>query len=186
VWRPRSLGTVIAERRLRLVRRRRARIVTVRFGRPVRALRPRRGDPWWCPVEITGLSKRRLRAIAGEDSLQALVLALEFVTRTLPVEAERSGADLDWLGEREQLIFANTLSSGLGSNALQNCVEGLAAAVDALEERSAGRRRAAGPVVRQLKALIISGGYTSDPRRAGQPPNSPLQRTGARVPRPGR
>ena len=36
----------------------------------------------WCPVEITGLGPRSLRPIAGEDSLQSLVLALEFVTNT--------------------------------------------------------------------------------------------------------
>jgi len=187
VWRPRRLGTVIAERRLGFaVYRQPARVVTVRFGRPVRALRPERGDPWWCPVEVIGLGRRSLRPIAGEDSLQALVLALEFVTRTLPVEAERLGGQLEWLGERERLVFANTLSGGLASKALQNCVEGLASAVDALENRSAGRRRAASAVARQLRALIASGGYTSDLRRASQPSNSPLQRPGARNARPGR
>src|SRR5438876_10953289 len=110
MWRPRRLGKAVAERRMRLVRpRRRAAIVTVRFGRPLRAPRPERGDPWWCPVEIRGLGKRTFKAVAGEDSVQALVLALELVTRILPVEAERLKGHLTWLGEREQLICANTL-----------------------------------------------------------------------------
>src|SRR5881392_2597568 len=121
MWRPRRLGKAVAERRLRLVRpRRRAAIVTVRFGRPVRSPRPERGDPWWCPIQVAGLGKRQLRPIAGEDSLQALVLALEFVTHTLPMEAERAGGHLEWLGVRERLVFANTLSAGLASTALQN------------------------------------------------------------------
>lgn len=108
MWRPRRLGRVIAERKLRLVRPRRPHgVVIVRFGQPVRTPSPRPGDPWWCPVEITGLGKRSLRPIAGEDSLQALVLAFEFVTNILPVEAERAYGRLDWLGERERLVFAN-------------------------------------------------------------------------------
>src|SRR5947207_14298118 len=107
MWRPHRLGTVVAERRLRLVRpRRRSAIVTVRFGRPLRSPRPERGDPWWCPVEIEGLGKRRLNPIAGEDSLQELVLALDFVTHLLPFEAERAGDRLEWLGERGRLVFA--------------------------------------------------------------------------------
>ena len=103
MWRPSRLGSIIAERRLRLVRRRkRARTVRVRFGRPLRSPQAERKDPWWCPVEIAGLGRRRLRSIAGEDSLQALVLAFQFVTLTLPAEAERAGGRIEWLGEREK------------------------------------------------------------------------------------
>lgn len=174
MWRPRRLGRVIAERKLQLVRsRRRAGIISVRFGQPVRARRPRRGDPWWCPVEVTGLSKRSLRPIAGEDSLQALVLALEFVTNVLPVEAERAHGRIEWLGERERLVFANTLLVGLASKTSQNLVEGLASAV-AILENGAGRRAARGrQLARRLRALIESGGYTSDPRRLPPPTNKP-------------
>jgi hypothetical protein len=92
VWRPRKIGSVIAERRLKFAEPgKRGRTVSVRFGQPVRASRPGRGDPWWCPVGITGLGKRSLRPIAGEDSVQAIVLAFEFVTHVLPLEAERAG-----------------------------------------------------------------------------------------------
>jgi hypothetical protein len=188
MWRPRRLGRVIAARKLRLVRSRRpSGIVFVRFGQPVRARLPRRGDPWWCPVEITGLGKRSLRPIAGEDSLQALVLALEFVTKALPVEAERAHGHLDWLGERERLVFANTLMAGLASRAAQNLVEGLAAAVDFLENGAGGRWVNGKPLARRLRALIESGGHTSDPRKLPpRPSNKPLQRAGARVGRSGR
>ena len=157
VWRPRALGKVIAERRLRLERpRRRATVVRVRLGCPVRAPRPKRGDPWWCPIQISGLGKRRLEQVPGEDSLQALILALEFISRTLPAEAERVGAYLQWLGERENLVFANTFMSGMLERNLGNCIVGLA---------------------QRLRALIASGGHTGDPRRI-PPSNRPLERAG--------
>jgi hypothetical protein len=180
MWRPRKLGVVIAERRLQFARRRkRSRVVSVRFGQPVRSQRPQRGDPWWCPVEITGLGKWSVRPIAGEDSLQALVLALEFVTRVLPLEAERAGGHLEWLGERERLVFANTLSAGLSNAALQNLVEGLASAVDVLENGVGRRSATVKNLANNLRALILSGGYTSDPRRTPRPSNKALERSGS-------
>jgi hypothetical protein len=118
---------MIAERGLRLERpKRRAAVVRVRFGCPVRAPRPERGDPWWCPVQISGLGKRRLEKIPGEDSLQALVLALGFTTRLLPDEADRVGGHVQWLGERENLVFANTFRSRMLERNLENCITGLA------------------------------------------------------------
>lgn len=177
MWRPRALGSVIAERTLRLERPTgRPTVVRVKFGRPVRSPRPERGDPWWCPVEISGLGKRRHERIAGEDSLQALILALEFASRTLPVEAERAGgAHLQWLGERESLIFANTFTSGLLARGLENCITGLADAVGVLENGRTGG--AAKRLARRLRALIASGGHTADPRRV-PPSNKPLERAG--------
>jgi hypothetical protein len=182
VWRPRTLGKVIAERGLKLERpRRRATVVRVRFGCPVRAPRPERGDPWWCPVQISGLGKRRLEKVAGEDSLQALILALEFISRTLPAEADRVGAHLQWLGERENLVFANTFMSVMLERNLENCITGLADAVGLLENGEGGR--AAKPLARRLRALIASGGHTGDPRQIA-PSNRPLGRPGMNPPRP--
>jgi len=176
VWRPRRLGSIIAERRLKLVRRRKpARTVVVRFGRPVRSPRPERNDPWWCPVEITGLGKRTLKSIAGEDSLQTLVLAFQFVTLVLPAEAERAGGRIEWLDERESLVFANTLLLNMASEALENLVGGLAKAVGVLENRDTRHGAATRKVARQLRALIASGGYTSDHRRVPKPSNSALE-----------
>ena len=177
MWRPRALGTVIAERTLKLDRPgRRSRVVRVKFGRPVRAPRPERGDPWWCPVQIAGLGKRQMEKVAGEDSLQALTLALEFVSRVLPFEADRAGVHLQWLGERESLVFANTFTSGLLTRSLQNCITGLADAVDVLE-KAGGNGAAARSMARRLRALVASGGYTADPH--GAPPSDrPLERPG--------
>ena len=182
MWRPRALGKIIAERRLRLERpRRRATVVRVRFGCPVRAPRPKRGDPWWCPVQISGLGKRRLEKVPGEDSLQALILALEFISRTLPAEADRVDAHLQWLGERENVVFANTFMSGMLERNLENCITGLADAVGLLE--NGGSRRTARPLAQRLRALIASGGHTGAPRRIS-PSNRPLERPGMNPPRP--
>lgn len=99
----------------------------------------------------------------GEDSLQALTRAMELVGRVLPVEAWRAGGHLQWLGERESLVFANTLASGLVARGLQNCLTGLAEAVDALE--NPGTKPVARTVAWRLRALIASGGHTADTRR---------------------
>jgi hypothetical protein len=180
VWRPRRIGRVIAERKLRFVPfRRSAGTVSVRSGQPVRAPKAQRGDPWWCPVEVIGLGRRSLWQIAGEDSLQALILALEFMANVLPIEAQRARGHLDWLEERERLVFANALSTGLASRALQNLVDGLASAVEVLENGTGRRPTAAKQLARRLRALIMSGGYTSDPKALPRPPR--LHRTGARV-----
>jgi len=175
MWRPRALGIVIAQRTLRLERpRRRPKIVRVKLGRPVRAPRSERGDPWWCPVEISGVGKRRLEPVPGEDSLQALIVALEFTSRVLPVEADRAGGHLQWLGERENLVFANTLTAGLLARGLENCIKGLADAVRVLE--NGGARFAAKPLARRLRALIASGGHTADPKRVLAPSTTACSR----------
>lgn len=140
MWRPSKLGSVIAERRLTLVRRRKPNhTVRVRFGRPVRSPQASRNDPWWCPVEIAGLGRRRLRSIAGYDSLQALVLAFQFVTLALPAQAERAGGCIELAGERESLVFANMRLLNMANEALENLAGGLTAAVGLLENGAARR-----------------------------------------------
>lgn len=121
-------------------------------------------DPWWCPVHIAGLGKRQLERVPGEDSLQALILALELVTHVLPIEADRAGAHLQWLGERESLIFANTFTSSLLARNLQNCITSLADAVDVLETVSTGAATRTRTTARRLRALVASGGHTAASR----------------------
>jgi hypothetical protein len=114
-------------------------------------------------VQIVGLGKRQLEKVPGEDSLQALTLALEFVTRDLQLEAERTGARPEWLGQRESLVFANTFMAALLNRMLHNCLTGLAEAAGMLEQHPA--RPAGAATARRLRALVASGGYTADPRR---------------------
>lgn len=68
----RRIGRVMAVRRLRQARTRRA--VTLKIGQPRRT-----GDNWLVPVEIGGLGRRETRYIYGVDGVQALVLAVEFL-----------------------------------------------------------------------------------------------------------
>jgi hypothetical protein len=101
------------------------------------------------------------------------------VTLVLPAEAERARGRIEWLSERENLVFANTSLLNMTSLALDNVVRGLAKVIDVLENRGRRRPAAARSLIRELRALIASGGYTSDHRRV---PASPLEaRTVRRV-----
>ena len=51
------------------------------------------------------------------------ILALELASRVLPVEADRAGGHLQWLDDRESLVFANTFISGLLARRLENCLK---------------------------------------------------------------
>src|SRR6185503_4549877 len=103
MWRPIEIGEVFAERRLSFKRGRRSRLVRLSIGRPVKGPEPR--DPWWCPIHLSAPFDK-FDAIAGEDSLQCLLLALEMVQSTLPSLARSKGGRIEWLGEHERLIFA--------------------------------------------------------------------------------
>ena len=107
MWKPDGLGTVIAEREF-VVRKASGRAVRVRvrFGQPVKGRGGTKRDPWWCPVETKGAGLDSFRPVAGIDSLQALILALDLITRVLPMEAERVGLRLEWLGDTERLVLA--------------------------------------------------------------------------------
>jgi hypothetical protein len=55
MWKPKTLGKVIAERDFVLKRKgRRVGKIRVSFGSPVRGPRRSPRDPWWCPVQMTG------------------------------------------------------------------------------------------------------------------------------------
>jgi uncharacterized protein DUF6968 len=176
MWKPTKIGQVIAQRRFRCDGPGGRRTVVVRFGRPVRAPRAVARDPWWCPVEVDGLGASAVRAVAGEDSLQALILALEFATNELPLQAGDAGGRLEWLGERERLVFADTRARGLLGRGLQNMAEGLIEALGVLESGGA-RKSSANGLASELAALVASGGQTRDSKAKQRPPNEALQPT---------
>ena len=166
MWKPDRLGEPIAERRLKLHRpRMRPRSVRVRFGKPVRAPKPERGDPWWCPVEITGLRSRTFTPVAGEDSLQALVLALQYVTRTLPVQAKRMRGRVEWLGEKERPVFADTFRLQLYAKAVSNLERGLRLALPLVRQSTARPTRRA-KVQERLNHLLETSGFQRVPLAA--------------------
>lgn len=158
MWKPSGLGDLIAERRLLLRHRgKHAKLVRVRFGRPVRSPRWERGDPWWCPVQILGLGETKMTPIAGEDSVQALVLAFRFVEAALKARGGKAGGQIQWLGERERPIFAHTFLLETMEAAIKNLVDGLRAALDLLENAREGRTRR--QTTKGLRRLAESSGF---------------------------
>lgn len=105
IWKPDTIGDVIAQRKLTLQRGGKERPVLLQVGRPVRSPKSSRRDPWWCPIELEGLGKDQHFAIAGQDALQALVLALQFVEAVLPHDARELGGRLYWLRRDFGIVF---------------------------------------------------------------------------------
>lgn len=158
VWMPSTLGEVIAERRLWFRRKGdRSRTVRICLGRPVRAPRARTEDPWICPVEIRGLGTRRFQAVPGEDSLQALVLALRYVEMTLRRQGRKAGGRIEWAGDGERPVFAHSFFMDLMEHSVMNLVHGLKVAIDLVEHpRSSPAQRTA---VARLERLCARMGF---------------------------
>jgi hypothetical protein len=110
------------------------------MGQPVRSPSPSRGDPWWCPFEVVGLGRPQLSAAAGQDSVQALVLALRGIEATLQSRAKRARGTIEWLGETERPIFAHTFLTSIYESALANLVDGLKLACELIEHPGGSRR----------------------------------------------
>jgi hypothetical protein len=68
---------------------------------------------------VKGAGLDSFRPVAGIDSLQALILALELASTVLPDEVERSGFRIEWLGDSERLVLArHALSRGVENSML--------------------------------------------------------------------
>lgn len=109
-WRPETLGEIIAQRELTFRRGKVEACAFVTFGHPLRAPAAGDSDPWWTPLKIEGLHNPVFTCIAGEDAVQALVLAFRFAESILPDLARRAGGEVEWLGERSRLILGPTPS----------------------------------------------------------------------------
>ena len=105
LWRPETLGEIVAQRELTFRRGKVQACASVTFGHPLRAPAGGDADPWWTPLKIEGLHKTMFTCIAGEDAVQALVLAFRFAESILPDLARRAGGEVEWLGERSRLIL---------------------------------------------------------------------------------
>lgn len=109
VWKPSEVGTVFATRELSLRAAQAEDSVVVEFGVPVRAPQPDEYDPWWCPVRISGWGTPRLQFVAGEDSLQAVMLALQFAKARLASLATEVGGEVFWIEPGTDAIWAEGL-----------------------------------------------------------------------------
>ncbi len=164
LWRPAEIGNAIAVRKLSFkARRGRGRSVLVTIGQPVRQPGATSREPWWCPFEISGLGRPELSSAAGEDSVQAMVLALRAIEAALLVRAKHAGGTVDWLGELERPIFAHTFFVEAYEAAIANLVEGLKLAHE-LIERPGGSARFE-EVTETLRKLTDQRGFLKAARR---------------------
>jgi hypothetical protein len=153
MWRPSQLGTVIAERDLTLDLGDLSRPAKLRVGQPVRSPE---GIPWFCPVMFDGLRPTdKLYTVAGEDSLQALVLALDFARKMLPHLAAQEGGKLIWLSDDLDLISPER-------DALQAYARASAEALHAVRHAEKALRETPEPELRgihhELAALVAKYG----------------------------
>jgi hypothetical protein len=102
---PRSVGRVIATRRLRMPGRI-AHAVTIRMGVPRRL---RGGWDWGCPVEIIGLDAPHLRYVFGVDAFQALQLGLNYIA----IRASTASVHPYWFEPGDGAGFTRSLPSYL-------------------------------------------------------------------------
>lgn len=89
----RSLGEVIAERKLERPGEKGSDPVWVRIGKPVEEPE---GD-WVCPFQITGRGDDEVYAAAGIDAVQALMLCLQMIG--LQLRADAKARPLTWLDD---------------------------------------------------------------------------------------
>ena len=151
MWRPTTLGEVIAERSFVLTKNgRKNGTVRVRFGRPVRGPDTDRREPWWCPFDVRGLGLDGLHPVAGIDALQAIVLALDFVTRVLPEQAARRGLRVEWLGETVRIDLARHSLAARTDEVLAALFMALRDTASLLASTAGADRR----VTRSLSALM--------------------------------
>jgi Domain of unknown function (DUF6968) len=90
------LGEVIAERVLQATKNRKSFVATVRLGRPVKSMD---APDHRCPYQITGIGDDVVRSASGEDSMQALVLAIQMVGAELHLRYK--GFRFTWLGNSD-------------------------------------------------------------------------------------
>jgi hypothetical protein len=152
MWKPDDVGEVFASRRITFSRAKRKYAVEIEIGRPVKG--PEQRDPWWCPVRV-GPPLSALEAVAGEDSLQALMLALEFLQTMLPTLAQRKRGSVEWLAEHERLIFADTFQKTMAWEAVENALDGLRRAIGQIE----GQRSTPKALLNDLRGIVARSGY---------------------------
>ena len=85
-----SVGVVIAERELLIFRKTKVSIIV---GKP--ELFPD-GNGYYCPFQIIGFGDQKVRYAGGEDTVQALILALKTIGALLYTSSEGKAGLLSW------------------------------------------------------------------------------------------
>jgi hypothetical protein len=173
---PLELGMVVAERRFKLrPNRRKALAVTIRVGRPSRPDRAPAREPWWCPVVILGVGDEGVRRIYGEDSLQALILALTYATRRVMGWAEKLRATMDWIDEDRDPVFLHARTQSHESAAIDHLIRGIVRAVAALESGRDLTAKQAGTAAKLLRSCVRETGFENVPWLDAPKPELPLR-----------
>ncbi len=164
MWRPTELGAVVAEREVTFEASGTSRRVSISFGKPVLPPSSVDGAPWWCPVQISGLGREKIHAIAGLDSLQALLLAMRFVRESLPNEAQRHDGKIYWHTEDLDTIFDQRESVRILSEMCDEAIGALQAAEPIISGLRDKESREVGAIV--SRAILK---YTRDLRLGDGP-----------------
>ncbi len=155
IWRPDTLGEVIAHRSCQLVQGKRKSNIHLRLGKPVQEPAATRNDPWHCPLSISGRAiPDEFFAVAGIDSFQALILALSLASDRIPTIAEKARGRIVWLDEEERVILGRHVLSGAAEDALYAMVARFSRAAAILDPGStASSSRQRDRAVNALKAV---------------------------------
>jgi hypothetical protein len=95
-----SLGQVIGRRELRFLHSSgHSETVTVSLGAPVQ-----RDGTWWCPLEIASPSFCCSYALAGEDSMQALLASASILRTELEALARQHKGAFTYFGEKDLVL----------------------------------------------------------------------------------
>jgi hypothetical protein len=94
------LGAVIGSRKLTFTRKNgQSEDVHLSIGAPVQ-----NDGTWWCPYEIRAQSFLREYALAGEDSLQALLASASTLSTELLVLSREQGGVFSHFGEEDLML----------------------------------------------------------------------------------
>jgi hypothetical protein len=106
IWTPGKIGVIAAEREFTFkARGKKATIIRVLFGVPVRKKHPEKNEPWICTTVIKGFQPEFKTFVFGIDSLQAFTLALDLVNTVLPSMGRGNGGEIEFLDPNAPLIF---------------------------------------------------------------------------------
>ena len=90
------LGDVVAERVLQATKNGKSLVATVRLGRPVKSVD---APDYRCPYQVAGIGDDVVRSASGEDSMQALALAIQMVGAELHLRYK--DFRFTWLGNSD-------------------------------------------------------------------------------------
>ena len=90
-----SVGTVIAQRELSVPTKA---TVSVVIGKPEPYPD---GNGYYCPYQILGLGEQKIRSAGGQDTVQALILALRAIGVVLYTSREAKEGLLTWNGNAD-------------------------------------------------------------------------------------